>query len=94
MKNKNIEWRKVADNRFGITKMALKDIGYLYPSVGELVGYNGILLGDKVIYKEEVFTVVVVSKVSRSFGLSKNGELPSTVTALPKDVQKYRKQKK
>lgn len=85
----NIQWRRVSENRYGIKTMAFKDVGDLYPSAGEIVGYNGILKGDKVCYKGEIFFVVSVSNIGRVFGLSKTGELPYIVSASPKEVEKY-----
>lgn len=82
----NIEWFKASKNNDGIKTFAMTNIDTSC-NVGRIVGYNGILKGDKVTYEGIEYTVVVVSRLGY-FGLSETGELPYTVTARPDEVYK------
>lgn len=81
-----IKWHEVEQNQNndGIVTMALltedEEMGWY-----KTVGYNGILKGDQVTYKDEKYTVVMVSRLGH-FGLSNTGKLPYTLSVLPKEV--------
>ncbi|HFK1427516.1 MULTISPECIES: hypothetical protein [Bacillus cereus group] len=75
---RDIEWHETNENNDEIKTIAMY-------GDNRIVGYNGILKGDKVLYKGEEYTVVMVSRLG-DFGLSKTGELPYILRACPKGV--------
>jgi hypothetical protein len=79
-----VTWHTASDNPDGIETIALQDLD-TKTHTGRIVGYNGILKGDQVIYQMKEYTVVMVSRLGH-FGLSDTGTLPYTVTAFPKEV--------
>jgi hypothetical protein len=85
----NITWENVIQDEQtitnGIKTIGFKDLGKVIPNVGEMVGYNGILKGDSVMYDGERYTVVMVSRMG-DFGLSKTGKLPYIIRVVPKKV--------
>ncbi|MGR9634834.1 hypothetical protein ACU82A_26015 [Bacillus cereus] len=88
----NIEWHGAEENKDGIKTIAMieldkKSKGIRMYGYNRIVGYNGIIKGDKVLYKGEEYTVVMVSRLG-DFGLSKTGELPYILRVSPKDVVK------
>lgn len=83
----SIEWHEANENKQGITMIAFEDLGKHIPNAGRIVGYNGILKGDKVLYEGKPYTVVMVSRLG-DFGLSETGKLPYTKRVLPADVVK------
>lgn len=87
----NITWVEATQDELAIESsiktIAFKDLGKVIPNVGEIVGYNGILKGDKVSYEDKQYTVVMVSRMG-NFGLSETGKLPYTKRIIPKSVTK------
>ena len=77
----------VEENNKGIVTVAFKDLGKVFKNLGEVVGFNGILKGDTVLYNSEEYTVVMVSRMG-DFGLSKTGELPYSIRVEPRGVTK------
>ncbi|EOQ07799.1 hypothetical protein [Bacillus cereus] len=80
----NVKWLEASENSNGITSIAMVEINKGL-SVGRIVGYNGILKGEKVIYKDNEYTVVMASRLGH-FGLSETGKLPYTICASPNEV--------
>lgn len=83
----NIEWYEASENNFGIETIAFEYLGKDIPGYGKIIGYNEILKGDKVIYKNKEYTIVMVSRMG-DFGLSETGELPYALRVIPTDVNK------
>ncbi|MED2737722.1 hypothetical protein [Bacillus toyonensis] len=81
-----IQWFEASDNDDGIKTIAMIDIDKEL-NLGRTVGYNGILKGDEVMYKEKVYTVVMVSRLGH-FGLSDTGKLPYALCVSPSEVTK------
>ena len=54
----------------------------------EHAGYNDMLRGDKVMYNEIEYTIVMVSRMG-DFGLSETGYLPYSIRVCPKEVVKF-----
>ncbi|MEX3625343.1 hypothetical protein [Viridibacillus arvi] len=79
---KNIEWLEAAPNDNGIDTIAFEDLGKYLPNIGRIVGYNSILKGERVLFNNEEWIVVMVSRLGY-LGLSKTGSLPYVKTALP-----------
>jgi len=77
MKLKPYKWYEANENEDGISTIALEQCEFPH-----IIGYNGILKGDKVKFQGVDFTVVVVSRMGY-FGLSKTGGLPYTLTVTP-----------
>lgn len=78
-----IEWfEETEENEEGITSIAFSELNRS-KTLGRIVGYNGILNGERVIYNNEEYTVVMVSRMG-DFGLSLTGKLPYTIRASPK----------
>ncbi|HEK9103306.1 TPA: hypothetical protein SUB30_004780 [Bacillus pseudomycoides] len=75
----NVVWFEANENNDGIETLAMLE--------GRIVGYNGILKDEKVIYKDNQYTVVMVSRLG-DFGLSETGELPYTLRVSPRYVIK------
>lgn len=82
----NVEWHKANDNELGIETIAFTELDKAL-NVGRIVGYNGILKGDKVLYRDKEYTVVMVSRLGH-IGLSKTGNLPYTETSYPTELTK------
>lgn len=82
--NDNIKWEQACSNTQGITTIAYEDVD---PKLGvyRTMGYNGILLGDKVLFGKDTYTVVMVSRLG-DFGLSTTGELPYVMRVSPLEV--------
>lgn len=80
-----VKWSESAENDKGIETIAFEGLEEGFPNVGRIIGYNGILKGDKVKYQEKDYTVVMVSRLGH-FGLSETGELPYTIRVYPKEV--------
>lgn len=87
----NIEWKEAVQDegtiKDGVKTIAFKNFGKVFPNVGEIVGYNGILRGDLVINEGKKYTVVMVSRMG-DFGLSETGILPYIKRTIPKNVTK------
>lgn len=81
-----ITWTEARENNDGIKTLAYQTLNPK-TDLYRIVGYNGILKGDKVIYQKKEYTVVMVSRLGH-FGLSDTGELPYTICASPSDVEK------
>lgn len=83
----NITWHQASKNNEGIKSIAFEDLGKTIPNVGKIVGYNGILKGNKVINKNDnkEYRVVMVSRMG-DFGLSETGQLPYSLRVSPTDV--------
>lgn len=81
-----VQWFEASDNDDGIKMIAMMDIDQEL-NLGRIVGYNGILKGDEVMYEEKVYTVVMVSRLGH-FGLSDTGKLPYTLCVSPSVVTK------
>lgn len=77
-----VEWLPAEPNDDGIDKIAFVED---YPGLRRIVGYDGILKGDKVSYKNKEYTVVMVSRLGH-LGLSETGELPYTTVTKPSEV--------
>ncbi|MEG7864515.1 hypothetical protein AAHB46_12790 [Bacillus paranthracis] len=91
----DIKWHEAEENNDGIKTIAMIELdkklkGVTMYGYNRIVGYNGILKGEKVLYKGEEYTVVMVSRLG-DFGLSKTGELPYILRACPKDVVKNKR---
>jgi len=84
--NDLIKWYQVNENDQGIETIAI-ETGRYFEEHTKIVGYNGILKGDKVNYQDEEYTVVMVSRLGH-IGLSKTGALPYTETAYPTELIK------
>lgn len=82
----DIKWYEADDNENGIEIIGFADIDKKL-NVGRIVGYNNIIVGDKVIYKGREYTVVMASRMG-DFGLSLTGELPYEIRVEPKEVKK------
>lgn len=82
----NAQWFEASENNDGVKTLAMINIDKKL-NVGRIVGYNGILKGEKVRYEGKEYTVVVVSRMGY-FGLSETGKLPYTVTVRPDEVEK------
>lgn len=80
----NVEWFEASENSNGIVSIAMTEIDKEI-HLGRIVGYNGILKGEKVIYKDNEYTVVMTSRLGH-FGLSETGKLPYTICASPNEV--------
>lgn len=87
----SVTWEKAAQNDEGITQIAYKK---LVSEFGDgsfwreaIVGYNGILKGEKVLYEGKQYTIVMVSRLG-DFGLSETGELPYITRVSPTKVTK------
>lgn len=89
---KNVEWHEASENEHGIETIAFKDLGKDFPNVGKIVGYNGILWGDEVVYGSKVYTVVMVSRMG-DFGISLTGDLPYINRVSPISVKLHKKGK-
>lgn len=87
MENKTIEWVEASPNNEGIKTIAYNGLGKDFPNVGKIVGYNGIDIYDKVVYKGKEYTVVMVSRLG-DFGLSDTGKLPYSIRVKPEEVRK------
>lgn len=83
----NVEWLEAHPQVNGIETIALQDMYRSTINSGRIVGYNGILKGDKVVYKDKECFVVMVSRLGH-FGLSLTGRLPYTETVYPGEVIK------
>lgn len=83
----NVEWLEAYPKANGIETIALQDMGRSTINSGRIVGYNSILKGDKAVYKDKEYTIVMVSRLGY-FGLSETGQLPYTETAYPNEVIK------
>lgn len=81
-----IEWHDVNKNTSGVEKMAFEN-NEIVNGYGRVIGYNGILKGDKVKFLNEVYTVVMVSRLGH-MGLSKTGKLPYVETVYPNEITK------
>ncbi|WP_341323495.1 hypothetical protein NSQ62_08455 [Solibacillus sp. FSL H8-0523] len=81
-----VEWHEVSNNTVGIETMAFEN-NEIINGYGRIVGYNGILKGDKVSFREETYTVVMVSRLGH-MGLSKTGALPYIETVYPNELNK------
>ena len=89
---KDVKWFKAKkDNDDGIKTIAFTDFNEEL-RIGRIVGYNGILKGDKIEYEGKEYTVVMVSRMG-DFGLSETGKLPYTVRVSPRDVKKCTEEK-
>lgn len=88
---KDVVWYPSSENEDGIETIAFSELGKHTPTVGRIVGFNGVLKGDSVIYKKDKkkYTVVMVSRLG-DFGLSETGELPYTLRVSPKDVYLFK----
>ena len=84
--NQMIEWHEVSENADGFETMAFEN-NEIVNGYGRVIGYNGILKGDKVSFSNEMYTVVMVSRLGH-MGLSKTGALPYTKTAYPNELIK------
>lgn len=82
----NITWHKVDEKDKGILSIAMTPI-YEKLDYQKIVGYNGILKGDTVIYKDKEYTVVMVSRLGH-FGLSETDKLPYKLCVRPDEVVK------
>lgn len=82
-----IIWESAKENTHGIKTIAHKYLDDIYSNIGILVGYNGIILGDRVMFLNEEWRVVYISP-DGFFGLSKKGRLPTQRTASVKSVVK------
>lgn len=80
---KPFNWVEVENNEKGIFTIAIEENRHNY------VGFNGILKGDRVVYKEDgkEYIITMVSKLGR-FGLSETGKLPCTILTPPMSVYK------
>ena len=78
------EWLPANENEYGIETIAFEPIGK-HGELHKTIGYNGILKGDKVNYKQKTYTVVMVSRLGH-MGLSETGELLYTETVYPNEV--------
>lgn len=79
-----IEWQQAKVNDLGVETIAFENLD----EAGEfqrVIGYNGILKGDKVFYKGKEYTVVMISRLGH-IGLSETGHLPYTEVAFPKEL--------
>ena len=84
---KEIVWQEAVENDKRIKTIAFEGLGDVFPNVGRIIGFNGILKGDKVKYQDKDYTVVMVSRLGH-FGLSETGELPYKVCVYPNEVTK------
>lgn len=75
-----IKWEEANINDAGITTIA-------FDEEGRIVGYNGILKGEKVLHEGKEYTIVTVSRLG-DFGLSETGNLPYCKRVLPSMVIK------
>lgn len=80
-----IEWHEANKNAEGIKTIAYKPINKQI-NHWAIVGYNGILKGDKVEYEGKEYTIVMVSRLG-DFGLSETGELPYMLRVSPTKVK-------
>ncbi|MCK1999861.1 hypothetical protein MZM54_00505 [[Brevibacterium] frigoritolerans] len=80
----HIEWYEASENNDGVKTLAMSEIDKEL-NLGRIVGYNGILKGDTVVYKGKEYTVVMVSRLGH-FGLSETGKLPYTLCVRPDEV--------
>ncbi|MHC9080519.1 hypothetical protein [Bacillus safensis] len=81
-----ISWEKAKPNDYGIQEIGFKDS----EDFGRrIVGYNGILIGDKVKWKMDngTYTLVMTSRLGH-VGLSRTGQLPYTETTYPREIYK------
>lgn len=85
---KDIHWKKAHANEHGIDTVGFGEFSQTL-NVGRIVGYNGLTIGDQVLYKGELMYIVMASRLGH-FGLSNTGELPYSITAYPKDVEKVK----
>lgn len=80
----NIVWEEAKQNECsienGIQTMA-------FNKRDQIIGYNGIVIGDKVKYKDKEYTVVMASTMG-DFGLSETGKLPYIMRISPSEVEK------
>ncbi|QHW35730.1 hypothetical protein GZH47_33090 (plasmid) [Paenibacillus rhizovicinus] len=53
----------------------------------DLYGYNNMTKGEKVIFKNDLWTIVMVSRMG-DFGLSQTGELPYSIRVRPDECSK------
>ncbi|MDA1614199.1 hypothetical protein PDK26_23585 [Bacillus cereus] len=81
-----IEWHEATENNQGIQTIGM--IGVILGSdFKRIIGYNGIMKGDKVLFENNEYTIVMVSRLGH-FGLSETGKLPYTKCVLPNEVIK------
>ena len=64
----DIKWHEAEENNDGIKTIAMieldkKSKGVTMYGYNRIVGYNGIIKGEKVLYKGEEYTVVMVSRL-------------------------------
>jgi hypothetical protein len=85
MGKRTVEWFLAKENEFGIETIGLESIDE-YGDLHRIIGYNGILKGDKVKYQDVEYTVVMVSRMGH-FGLSDTGQLPYTKSVYPNEVK-------
>lgn len=83
-----VQWYEANENNDGIKTIAMIPIDKEL-NIGRTVGYNGILKGDKVKYKDKEYAVVMVSRLGH-FGLSETGELPYILSVSPIEVTPIR----
>lgn len=74
-----IDWFPANKNDEGIETIAFDKRG--------IIGFNGILKGEKVFYEDKEYTIVMVSRLG-DFGLSETGELPYSLRVSPLKVTK------
>lgn len=87
-----VEWEKAIENKHGIETIAI-ETGRYFETHQQIVGYNGILKGDNVLYNDEEYTVVMVSRLGH-MGLSKTGALPYTEQSYPTELTKVEEGRK
>ena len=81
-----VEWYPAKENDEGIKTIAVTAIDS-HGKYHRIVGYNGILKDDKVLYEGKEYTVVMVSRLGH-MGLSETGVLPYTLSVYPNELKK------